>query len=338
MVVSRKSVVIIAGPPPAKMLHKGFLQLDYDSHLILYSEWRWPSAYQAWAYLDKARAGAAWLRKAFNRALREVAIPLIKQVKPSFYVIYKGQWLDDDNAEALRKLGYPLAFWSNDSLDRYPSQRPVAELADMRFFIDGGDVQGERDVWLPVAYDPDTWIGSVLKKYDLSFIGRIDAPGYRLRRRYLRVLSRSELPKRYNCIAVCSVGRRWKQWLFDARLALPNLGVLPYRQYCELVAASGAVVNIHQEDGVKPINPMFFAIPGLGSCQVAEDRAYLSQWLEPGLEYIAVNEANFLAELERVLRDEELRRRVAEAGMRRVSSAHTFRHRAETMIEHMAKL
>ena len=337
---SRKRVIIISGPWEGQQLHEGFLKLGYDSYLFIYSHPDYVLFRPRWGQkLYRQAFPHRFLNRAFNQTLREAALPFAKQLDPDFLVIYKGHLLDPDNREALAKLKRPIAFWANDSMVRFPSQRAVAEIASFRFYIDGGDVKDERDLWLPVGYDPSNY--NALQagfSYDLSFIGRLTTRNYSKRRSYLLKLSESDFPKRFNCISVCSTGNRWAQLKLNRKLTFTNLRSLPYHEFMRVVASGSICINIHQDDGIKSVNPMFFGIPGLGVCQVAEDRDYLAQWLEPWVEYIPVNDSNFLDTLSHIAENKELQKKVAESGRRRVENAHTFYHRAETIAKCMSRL
>ena len=338
--IQKKCVVIVAGPIEGQQLHDGFLKLSYESHLFIYSNPAQSGIRPRWlAQLQKLKNPQNFLYSAFNRTLRTRVIPLVEKIRPGFILVYKGHYLENDNREWLERLGCPIAFWANDSMSRIHSQNHAAELATYRFYIDGGDVKDEHDVWLPVGYDPEVCrFDNVTIKYDIGYVGRMLDDRYIRRREYLLRLSNSSLPNKYLCVAACGEGTKKDQAKLDAQLTFPNKGWLPYDEYRKFVAETGICINIHQNDGIMPINPMFFNIPGLNVCQIAEDRDYFAEWLEPWKEYVPFNETNYLELVSMIAENRELKERIAKAGLKRVEDSHTFYHRAMTIAEYMEKV
>jgi hypothetical protein len=89
---------------------------------------------------------------------------------------------------------------------------------------------------------------------------------------------------------------------------------LPLVELAKVIARSRICVNIHQDDGQRPINPLFFAIPACGACMVTDDREYLGRWMKPEVEFLPASEGDFVGRVEECLRDTEMATRVAARG------------------------
>jgi hypothetical protein len=232
-------------------------------------------------------------------------------------LVLKGARLHPRAERFLAALPCPLALWTFDSLGRVPGQEALARYAAHAFYMDGGDIHGDRATWLPLGYDerihhptPEP------KEFDLLFVGRL---GTQYRRRRVGFVG--------------STGSR----AGDAHLDLhPGMRhVAPHLApggVASCIAKSSGCVNNHQDDGGRPVNPTFFAIPGSGACQVAEDAPHLARWLEPGKQFISASLDTFIPTLESLLDQPGRIAATAEAGRREARERHTYALRARQIM------
>lgn len=194
-------------------------------------------------------------------------------------LILKGHFLSDENKSFLKNLKIPKIQWTIDSFDRFPGQRDVSTYMDKIFVQDGIDEEnGLPAKWLPLGFDEEIFTYSDRKDIDVLLLGTVTQPFYKTRLEY--IVEASGMAKAgYNVVfAGGNLPEAEKQTLAKNNVTIMNR--LPLTDYAKLIARAKVCVNIHQDDGGKPINPIFFAIPATGGIQVTEEKEYLSRWLE----------------------------------------------------------
>jgi spore maturation protein CgeB len=86
------------------------------------------------------------------------------------------------------------------------------------------------------------------------------------------------------------------------------------------------------------VNQRVFDVPACRRVVVTDWTRQLEQVMEPGKEILAYRKGDDISELvNQALRDEDFRRKIAEAGYRRVLGEHTYCHRLEQMINVMKR-
>jgi len=269
----------------------------------------------------------------FNDCLRKEVIPHLVAARPTLLFVLRPGRIDAENYRALAALGTRVVFWTIDSLVRYPEQNCLRPLARGGFYLDGGDPSREGDAWLPLGYEEALFENLPEKKtIDVLFVGLVAEPVYSTRKRLLLELKHSAIPRRYRCVFVGTTGSR----LGDLRLAtggdIECMGVVPTSVFVRLIATARVCVNVHQDDGGKPVNSSFVQIPAAGTCQLAEDREYLAEWLEPGMDYIQFSKTGFIETLEYILRSPGLQERVARRGQETARRSHGFISRIQRIL------
>jgi spore maturation protein CgeB len=78
---------------------------------------------------------------------------------------------------------------------------------------------------------------------------------------------------------------------------------------------------------------MFFGIPGVGSCQLAEENSHLQRWLNPGVDYVEFADENFLSTLTSMLVGDVDARSVAISGHAKAVECHTYKNRIKKILE-----
>jgi hypothetical protein len=287
-------------------------------------------------YCDKA------FRREFNRVIRERVLQILGGRSVDLILVLKGDYLEETHAEALCSSGIPLVLWTLDSVARAPAQKILAEMALHSFYIDGGDLlPGDaRGTWLPLGFDADIYRpeSAPVKGIDVLLIGSL-GDRYTRRLACLERLRSSPLARKWRCGFVGSPGTLSGNLALKLRYgSKPKEGVawlsrrIPAAQLARAIAGARICLNIHQDDGLMPINPMFFAIPGSGTCQVAEQKPHLAKWLRPGLDYAAFAEETFLDDLGRLLESPRELARISREG-ELASSQHTYERRVATILD-----
>jgi len=275
----------------------------------------------------------------FNKAISDLKDKL-RADEYSAMVIMKGQHLTQENRFFLSKLQIPLIVWTYDSLSRAMAQLDVMSIADHIYCLDGGDAREYkgRSTWLPLGYNDEYFNKSdCTKDIDVLISGSI-AGYYKKRKECIEKLGKSAISKKYNCVFIGTTGFRMKDmfvktgninWI-EKRVSPKMLG--------EYQSRAKICINIHQDDGIWPVNLSFFSIPGSGSCQLAERKNYLCNFMEPEIEYEEFSDYDYLKKIELLMLDEERRVRITERGYLRSKTEHTMQARAREILKKIIML
>jgi hypothetical protein len=257
------------------------------------------------------------------------------QRKPDLLLVLKGDALSDTSKGRLTESRSIVLSWALDSLSRCPAQASIWPWARHAFVVDGGDAgaAGKAAVWLPLGYDETIYKPGAPKDIDVLFLGRL-GKRYSSRRRYLNCLATSGLSRRY---AIAFIGDRENRVLNLSLIGAARslrwvAGCLAEPDLARYIARSRICINVFQDDGVAPINPMFFAIPGSRTCQLTPDRDYLGGWLKPGVEVATFPDGKLVDCLDRLLSDPATVADESEAGFQKAAGAHTYKHRVQTLL------
>ncbi len=275
----------------------------------------------------------------YNRVIREELAPALQSDPPDLLLVMKGHRIDADNFAAIETSGVPVFLWFYDSQERFQHQGDLVPLAKKIYVIDRSDIADDRYSWLPLGFDEQVYRPSDDSPlFDIFFIGKLEPRYYKTRREYLLMLARSELPKRYRVGFIGTTGNRIRDRLLGIKPPFQWLAPrMPADKYAAMIARAKVVVNVHQDDGGEPVNPMFFATAGCRVCQVMEQRDYLTEWMTPNEAYVPVTRDTFLSTLEMLLADHTGRKRVAEAGYQQALK-HTFAARVDRLLQDFAAI
>lgn len=278
-------------------------------------------------------------QRAFDNLLHNHVIPHLKRRIPALVVLMMPLAVDDETLESLRVLAPSIVVWSTDSLARFPGHLGLRELASRCYVMDRGDALDSKDRWLPLGFDEKVFQpADEPPLHDVLFVGNIMKRNYETRNEYFRHLRNSGLARRHRIGFVGGLPSRVRNRLKWAGGGIEWVS----RHLCmELLAAaiarSRVCIDIHQDDGVEPVNPMFFAIPAAGSCLISDRRPYLESWLRPEQEYVPCEAADLAVEIEALLRNEGRRSSIAAQGCR-ASAAHTYSRRAATILRDLGMI
>lgn len=329
-------VIIITPPIYAKSLEKGFNAINWDVLSLPFgiNDNKGLVKNILWRLFPKQEQ-----TKSFNNKITVQLPELIAKHSPKFVLVVKGNNLSESSIKVLKTLQIPVVLWTLDSTDRFSSQLDIAAYCKHIFFQDGIDVaKYTNSTWLPFAYDNTIFSAEPTenKVYDILYIGYLKMPYYATRLKYLNILIESGLGKKYRVAFAGSTGSAQNDNELKERLeksGIKYLGKQSIENYAKAIKSSKTCVNIHQDDGEMPINPMLFAIAGVKTCQVAEDKEHITKWMSPETDYCAVNESNFIEELQNLVADEEKMNFLIKNSYLKVIERDTYTGRAKTIVK-----
>lgn len=270
---------------------------------------------------------------AFNGVVSKSVLPMLRSSPPDLLVFVKPYSASSVNREALAGCRPRIVTWATDSLCRRPEQESLSSLAAHSYFMDGGDCEGSNSSWLPLGYEERTFRPvDGEKEWDILFVGNVFSRRYDSRRAFFESLRTSSLCDSHRVAFVGSlpsrIANRTGRLKGGVRWLSRGLGI---EDLARVISQSRICVTIHQDDGTMPVNPMFFAIPGCGTCLVSDQRDYLASWLAPGSEYVPVTLSGFLADLKGLLNAPGRINAVAEHGLH-AAMRHTYTERVRTIL------
>jgi spore maturation protein CgeB len=268
-----------------------------------------------------------------------------REFRPDLILVLKGEWLQ---AEVLSRLKAStkatLAVWwvdhpfiNAESLSPWPYVSACIPLYDHCFLFDRSYepelwAAGARAVhFLPCAADTDLFRSQVLTNGErIRYGASVSLIG-------VRTASRAQTLK-----ALCAVpglgvwGPGWQGWLEEQNNLQAYRGeILEPVEACMVYNASPVNLNTHHHqsrDG--GLNTRAFEIPAASAFELTDWVPGLEALLEPGREVAVYRNPEDAADLAAYyIKAEEERRRIAEAGHRRVLAHHTYRHRMQTLLE-----
>lgn len=236
----------------------------------------------------------AYITKQFNIKLKKIYIQ--HQQNPfDRLLIIKGKKINAESELILSRMNdvYKI-LWTTDSITRHPEQIAVKKYIDKIFVQDGSDVNLiKNSSWLPLGFDKDVFKYNKTKNIDILLFGNCNIEYYSKRLNYF--MEATKLAHKYKIIFVGSNIPSSKKDEFESK-GIKIYKTIPFNKFVELISLAKICVNVHQDDGEKAINPIFFAIPACGSVQVTDKRDYYSEWLTPNKDYFPteINKLTFL--------------------------------------------
>ncbi len=221
-------------------------------------------------------------------------------------IIIGGLKINANNVVLLKSRKFNTIYWFTDSVNRFEHVECQNQLFDKVLYHDGGDFDRsahKRKKWVPYGFNHYNYevLEEQLKDIDILFTGNLKQPEYKTRLSYLTLLLKSGLAKQYKIVA--AVTTQDKHLIKQiTRAGITYLGRIPEDLYAAYIKRSKVVVNIMQDDGEKPINPLFFAIPFAKTTQITNKTNYLSQWLTPKKHFYEVEKKDFTNSLRTLLK------------------------------------
>ena len=266
-----------------------------------------------------------------NSALRNRSfIRQVERVRPDLVIALRAEHLDADSLRAAKASGAVLINWTADDPAQFIPDSIIPEydlwLLYDRTFEEGLMRRGAKRVGhLPLACDPDlhrpvTLSDAKRQRWGshMCFVG-----AYTTRR--------EELFAAVADLGLAIWGPRWEQATASSvRACVRETRYLRRQEWLQAYCAAELVVSIQSETQQGLSNRVWEALAA-GCCLVAEWTQELERWL-PDVVATFKTAAEFRAVCQQLLVDPEHRRARAAAGRAAVLAAHTYRHRAETLL------
>jgi len=204
------------------------------------------------------------------------------------------------------------------------------------FISDPGYGQDVRDLVgvgrfagvLPFAHDPTIHrpTSSARRHRDVCFLGNRDAK----RDAYLERL----LGEPWTSTIV---GNYWLRHRLFWRHPASVKRSVPRRKMGGVYARHRVALNLHASVVRQGTNMRTFECAGYGIAQAVEHRPGLDELFEPERELLTFTDAeSMVAQIDRLLGDTALRKRLAQQAATRAAAEHTYRHRVDRLLEELA--
>ena len=198
------------------------------------------------------------------------------------------------------------------------------------FYIDEIKRQGAKEVkYLPLATNPDRYSEITVTdqdrcvyNYDVCFIG-------------MPCENRVEI---FENLREYKLGVFGDQW--DTYFMLKGMKTPPYYKgkatgetVNKIYLSSKIVLNIHHPQSIEGLNTRTFDIPAWGAFQMVDYKKNVANHFEIDKEIVTFKDINELKnKIDFYLKNDELRKTISARGKQKVSSEHTWVHRAQDVI------
>ncbi|QSE96808.1 CgeB family protein [Fulvivirga lutea] len=289
-ILSKSIINIVSDASNIRLITFNYLIWAY--YISKISKWQWPVNYS--------------LQIGFNHAI-DKAIKDKKVTEGGVLLVIAGMKLSKKNEMLLKATNTLKILWYTDSVSRAMGIQHQEAVFEEVWYHDGGDFENSNHSgkkWVPYGFDSTIYFQnqSVNKDIDILFTGYLKQPQYKTRLEYLELLMNSDLVKNNNVVAAVTTQD------LNLREKIKNSGIkytgrLPENEYAAYIKRAKIVINILQNDGIMPINPLFFAIPNAGSIQIIDKRPYLNLWLVSKKHFLETTPANFIELIQMILED-----------------------------------
>jgi spore maturation protein CgeB len=316
-------------------------------HVVEYFEA--PSFYDAFSALKTLRVGADrldYLENSFLQVVSQAVLAKVESFAPDLVLAMAQAPLSRQALKRLRRDNVPTAMWFVEDYEVFPYWKAFAPLYDVFAVIQKGrflellaEAGQPNALYLPLAADPAIHRPLELsaverRKYgsELSFVGA----GYPNRRLAFRQLTNFDL-------------RIWgNDWDGETVLA-------PYLQRGgERIGTDEAVrifnattININLHSSVRAntlvgdgdfVNPRTFELAGCGAFQVVDRRSLLTELFTDDELAVVEDMSQMLQAIDRFRFDVQGRAEMTARARQRVLAEHTYAHRMQTLMAHVAPL
>jgi spore maturation protein CgeB len=279
--------------------------------------------------MDRAGSGRQRRGALINRRFRKV----LRSHRPDLVISLYGRDLDDESCSLVRELGVTHAcWWLNDPFQLEASlalaHRYDAVFSNCAASVDRYLAHGvRRSHWLPTACEPSVHrpeSPTLTDRCDVCFAGDWSP----VREEFCEALA-GEFDLR--------ILGPWRRKLrsnspLHARL---RHGFFSAQQMARAFAAADVVLNLHSWHRLADhgTNPRLFEAAGCAACQVVDWKREIPQLFDCEQEVATFRTLDQARELIRsLLADPGRRKRMAESAQVRAYSAHTYAHRAESLL------
>ena len=282
-----------------------------------------------------------------QRFLMQFRLLQVAALRPyDLIFVIKGEIIYPSTLARIRKRHKGLIInWMGDAdpLSRFPTVRSSLPFYDIFFVLDRGltnDLRlagAKRVEHLPYGCDPEVHRYVSLSVEDWKRFGsELCYVGYRDHRDQIlaNFLKRLRSP-----VDLKIWGYQWERTPFDILRHHIAGGALNEEEMVKAFNAACIVLNLQPTQLIPGVNYKTHEIAGSGAFQLTDFKEELPEMYEPGEEIVVFRSPEEIPELiERYLRDEKERRRIAEASQKRAYSDHTLEKRVRKLLEIVQKV
>ena len=333
------SKILVVGPNfygYTESVARGFESLGLEVRTFNYWEYKpLPLLHPTrWAGSQEDRAQSYQI---YVKSMHSELLEACRTFRPNYLVIIKGNRLSE---EVLSAISCPKILWMMDSLTRVKETVPLAHLFEKIFVFEKSDLaipelSRLKTSFLPLALDPMVFKPSVSRRlYDACFVGDLD----QRRTDYLSFAAKNLTQHRFEYygryltfshdnlaqrLSNFFLGREWR-WYKNRRIHP--------KQVNALFNSSKIGINIHHNQSKYGCNQRFFELIGAGTFQIVDDNPFIKENFD-GLVATYTTKEELLDRLGYYLRHDFERTKMASRAFATVLGAHTFAHRARTILE-----
>jgi len=317
----------------AASIARGFEAAGHRVDTVLYDERSgFPSKLAGKFCIDLPERLGMDRTRTMTRHATDLVAEALRMRAPDAVVLVKGDTIDPDLWQPLRRRGIPVVLWLYDEVRRtrhsLDTLRAVDAVATYSY-RDHQELSRHSLVtgYVPLAYDPQLHPAATRRSPDVVFIGA----RYPNREQIMTSLAAASLPVR-------AYGRDWSHRTVDRartlrwrRPMVPGRPDVAREQAAAIMRDASAVLNIHgDQDG---FNMRTFEACGVGGVQLI-DRDDVSTLYEPDAEIVVFHSVQEIMELAaRVAQDTRWADQIRCAARKRTLDHHTFTHRCAELLQ-----
>jgi len=272
--------------------------------------------------------------------------------KPSLALATKADGMTEDMAHMIRKRSIPFIIWYPDPVPPEPHMIKMGKVSDFFFTMTQGRIddylkEGIKNVaWLTQAFEPsffpDTPLTREDREYfgsDVAFVGNLGMlPQYRPRRQMLE--------------QVLKAGFSLKWWGPKTPRKLKNIPFLMSKvarsyggqfvaleTFSKVARAAKVFLSLDSFPEVRlSMSVRIYTAVGCGAFYMCKHVEGIEEVMMPGKEIEVFHDyEEMIDKIRFYLKNEEKRKKIAEAGRKRVLKDHTYQVRFKTMFEILGK-
>jgi hypothetical protein len=328
-------IVLVSYRPSGQLIAKGF-EANGQKPVCFFADI--PSLLMRWPFnlfIEKIKGYF------YNKMLLK-ALPSVK--KGDLLVMVKGNFLSEALRNKIQSLPVKKIAITLDSLDRAPMQKDICSIADLVVLQDKGDQKNEvvkaASIHLPLGFDEQLYKPlDIVRDIDVCLVGNFYPSTYGKRLELIHKLGQHPSFSGKKISVIGSSGdANLNESLKKSYPSISFEGKLNSTQINKVLNRTKVAVNIHQDDGLEPVNPWLFMIAGSGTAQVIDKREYLKDFFEPGEEIIMEKFDNIPDAILDLLTDDHKRILIADRSMKRALKDHSSSSRARIILEYAAQL
>lgn len=326
-----------------EFLGKAFQSLGHDVIFFNDSGTKWQGIVQRIGVRIPKIGNAA--EDAFRAAVSRDWLQSVREASPDLIVLEHAPNILPEAIQKARSLGKPIFYWVDSPAAGSQAKDLLAGLsyADKVFTIDRSSAwttilhnAGDAE-YLPLAGDPETFhpLPPQKKEYDIVFAGSVppqSGDGY------LRAKILADIPERFR-VAVCGTGLEyWYKYFPQLEKRVARSGRLSAEALNEFYGKAKLFLNIHSTWHFTSASARTFEVALAGLFQLVDHRADHDELFPKGMlvTFRTAKEVNPLIE-QWLAPDADIEREKRAAETRsHVLAHHTWRHRAEAMLERLA--